>query len=406
MSITKVSLTQFFRILGLLGRAGTIFTLASVIGPDDMAVFGLVSSYAALFVILNGLDVTRSIQNELKSNSAESSSASVTGTLFNFLLVVSLLFCAISLYFHALFPFQVSILQLFILLVIFEHFAQEAGRILIVMNFHFENSIGILVRSFLPMLVFCLLFILKLKVSVFDALTILIVFSLISAVYSWVALSKKVGFKLVFEGPQILLILFNVRKSLFFFAATLMGKALLAIDKTFIEDQFGSDYLASYILVLGVSMVAVPLTEIFIGSYALPRFYEVGKSKGLTIQREFNYYFLKAIVFSSIYISISVIVVNEFLFIVFSNYKELNLLEIILISFTSYLLSLNIIPTYYLAAQKKSFFTFLSSVPSILIMLFFIFFVDFSFLYFLILFLFCFALIFFIRLYFVVFHIK
>lgn len=398
-----ISLTHVFRILGLVGRAGTIFILASLIGPNDMAVFGLVSSYAAVFVILNGLDVTRSFQSQIKRKESYFKLAPIIGTLFNFLIIASLLFSILSFLLHELFPFELVILPLFILLVVFEHFAQEAGRILIVMNFHYQNSIGILIRSFSPMFAFCLFFIFEVKIDVAFAIFIMVSCACASAIYTWRTLVKNIGFSYSFDGRQFFLIMSSVKASIFFFAATLVGKVFFAIDKTLIENWFGSDYLASYILVLGVSMVVVPLVEIFVGSYALPKFYE---ARSPELRREFYYFFLRAAVFSTVYIALAIFISNYILFFVFPDYRELQLLEIILISLVPYVFSLNIIPTYCLASGDKSFVTFMSSVPSIIAMLFYIAFSGYGFKSFLVFYLFCFVIIFLIRLYFATRHAK
>ncbi|WP_434049424.1 hypothetical protein [Marinobacter salarius] len=399
-----VSLTHFFRILGLVGRAGTIFILASLIAPDDMAVFGLVSSYAAVFVILNGLDVTRSFQSQIKRKESYSQLAPIIGTVFNFLVIVSLLFSIFSFLLRELFPFELVVLPLFILLVVFEHFAQEAGRILIVMNFHYQNSIGILIRSFLPMFVFCLFFIFGAKFNVVFAIIVMVSCACASTVYTWVILVKNFGFSYSFDGRQIFLIMSSVKASIFFFAATLIGKVFFAIDKTLIENWFGPDYLASYILVLGVSMVVVPLVEIFVGSYALPKFYEVSRARSSELRRAFRYFFLKAAAFSTVYITLAITISNYLLFLVFPDYHELKLLEIIFISLVPYVFSLNIIPTYCLASGDKSFLTFMSSVPSFIAMLFYITFSGFGFKSFLAFFLLCFVVVFLIRLYFATRH--
>lgn len=365
-----------------------------------MSIFGLVSSYAAVFVILNGLDVTRSFQSQIKSKRSFSEVEPVIGTLFCFLLIANSVFLLFSFLLNNFFPFHFSVLALFVIFVIFEHFSQEAGRILVVMNLHFYNSAGILLRSFIPALVFLLFFALEFEVDVIIAISTLIFFSFLSAIYSWGMLIKKVGFRIICDFRQIYLILSSIKASLFFFVATLIGKALFALDKTFIEAKFGSQFLASYILILGVSMVVVPLVEIFFGSYALPRFYELSKFRDGNFRSEFQRFFLKTVLFSTLYVIFAVLVSHYMLFSFFSDYKKVELLDIVLISLIPYVFALSVIPTYCLISGDKSLSILISALSSFAVISFVVFFVESTFTSFLVYFLLCFLIMLFVRFYF------
>jgi len=277
-------ITVSLRAASIVSRGGLLLLLAKILPERGFAEFVVLNGVLSFFVIFFGFDLTRWFQRAIASGDLLDGVSAVLVSLWVHLLLGS--FGMVVFYFSA--PFIVGVgnllLAMFAVLVAFEMLAQESTRIMIVRNQQLYAAVFMVIRTVIPFVyVFAQLY----KGGIVNGVDVAVVLAGSSGIACYG------GWRFVLKNEDIIKPVFlgvirlreALKFSLSFFISTLISKAIFTLDKAFIYAVFGAGVTAEYSLWLATAMVAVPVFDIVISSWALPklyRFHREGESKKLS----------------------------------------------------------------------------------------------------------------------------
>lgn len=357
-------ITQAVRFSSLIGRGILVFVVAKFLNAAEYADFLLISSYSALFVILIGFDFTRYIQPLIVKDRVKNSNESLV-QLYRFSLFVSLVFFVFVVLALFLTNMKTGFAAMFFAVTVSEYLAQEAGRALTALDEQVVSAFSLFLRAAIPPLLLLSLAIVGASLNLVEIFALITFFSVLSLFYSWTYLFKGDLRKVIsFKLPQITWL--AVTTSFLFFISTCVVKIFFSVDKSIVHGKYGVDVLAAYGLTLSAAMVIVPIVDVFVGSYALPRFLRLAATNDLNLRNFYHQTLKKTLVLALTFYAVGGGAFYYLSFRIFPNYHINNLLETYFIFLIPVIFSISNTPSQLLVSLRGGFGMAVSSVIAVL----------------------------------------
>lgn len=316
----SINLDQLLSVIlrggALASRFLLILTLAYYLSPLEFGKYGLYLAAASYLVYFLGFDFYNYTSRKIIGQNKQEIEFVIKGQTAFF--VVSYIVAIPSLiYLSALNYLPVNLTVLFIVILIFEHIAQELYRLLIALSEPLWASVALFIRTGLWVFVLIPLMFWK---EGFRTLNIVMVFWALGAGLACGVAVYRIS-KMKFSFASVCIdwkwIWQGVKVSVPLLIATLSIRALFTFDRFFVDSVNGKEFLAVYILFVGVSGAIASFLEAGVFVFTYPRLIELYKKN---LRGEFSYVakkmFKQTIVISLLCLIISYYVLELYLNIV------------------------------------------------------------------------------------------
>ena len=365
------SITATIRLISIAGRASIIFIAALLLSPEEYANYVLIAAASALTTIFIGLDYTRLCQPIIFMEDKQGEKKTLN-RLFNFTHISSLTFFVLTLIFSLFTPtgrFDTYSIVIFIFLTLSDYYAQEATRVLVILNKQRQSANTLVIRSVTPPLILLPIALLPHEIATTNLsfttiLSISICCNSIAAIYGWKVLFGS-------NKPEIrtqTLPRFSANDAnniLFFFLATCISKAITTLDKYYIELGYGSQQLATYALTASAALLIVPIIDITIGSYAGARFLSVIENTNQLRKRVLNAQ-SQSLMLALLFTTIAPLVFSHLSIRLFPSYNIRHDIHTYLIFLCFSLYACSTIPNIFFVCTKKPRALFFSTLGPLL----------------------------------------
>jgi O-antigen/teichoic acid export membrane protein len=248
---------------------------------DELALYGLLAATASLVTIFMGAELHNNTNREvIKSNDEQkfqyiiNQAIAVIPSIFITLIALSL-----YVYFYKLELFTF----LFFLLVLFEYLSQEISRILIALERQVISSLLLFLRTALWIPIVFVDYSIKGSITLDTIVVYWTTFCFISIIFgsAYIRLGLNSHYNYVIETPKWFLQTY--RSGVYFFVSAICMRGIVTIDKLLLQEYFDIDFFASYVFYFSLANIPISLAIPLIFSYFYPKLI-----KNVKIQKIYN----------------------------------------------------------------------------------------------------------------------
>lgn len=312
------------RILSLISKGLLLLICSKIFSENELAQFAVILGIANFIVLFSGMDLTRWFQRLVSLG--EVSEKITTSIIAHSIFSITAGFILWLVYFDG------TYLGILIALYIFlESVSQEIGRQFIILNKQVLVAVLNLWKNLPPFLLVLIYVLTDKELLIVELFIVLMLSSLISLIYGFISMRNiDVLFKI--EKAKVLFkdVFIALQFGLYFYVSTILMKSVLTLDKGFVVTRVGEQIGSSYIVWMACFVVLVPLYEIFVGSWSIPRFFEYYNNRRIDDFKRLAYRSLMqcVVLWLVIYVFTSVIVR-----LFFKEYNNLDWVTTFILSF-------------------------------------------------------------------------
>ncbi|WP_117017286.1 oligosaccharide flippase family protein [Aeribacillus pallidus] len=229
-----------------------LFVMARALSPEDVGVYGLITTSIGLSLYVLGMDFyvfnTREILSDKKNNKSKFIRDQF---VFHFLMYIVVLPLLIFMFIFKIIPLDYIIV--FYLLLIFEHLSQEFYRLFITFSRPLLANILLFIRSGIWILIVCFLWVFHYHLTL-TTIFILWLIGAVTSVFVSVIVLKKTGvLKNVFEPINWDWIRKGFFVSLPFFISTIIFNLMQYIDRYILQIYHGEKVVGVYTFYMSIA---------------------------------------------------------------------------------------------------------------------------------------------------------
>ncbi|MDC1478442.1 hypothetical protein N8214_03420 [Pseudomonadales bacterium] len=312
------------RLVSILAKGLLLLLCSKILSERDLVEFAVILGVANFTVLFSGIDITRWFQKLVSLGAANEkiTTSILTHTLLSFCAGMLMWIVYLD---WSFFGFLVA------LYVLFEAVSQEAGRQFIVLNKQSVVAFLNLWKSLPPFILVAVVTLADYDLLVEELIMALVVSSLASLSFSFISLRKHdIALKIDPLGVAWKDIVDGSKFGFYFFVSTILMKSLLTLDKGFVVSKVGEYVGSSYIVWMACFVVIIPVYEIFVGSWSIPKFFYYFNNRNMI---EFKSLAYRSTLQCAGLWMLLFIAVNIFIKVFFKEYDNIDTLTLFLISF-------------------------------------------------------------------------
>lgn len=302
ISIKKIALINIFiRSKTIFLKFILIFILAKFLNPDELGYFGIFSATVGIYVLFIGMDYYTYSTRKIIMLPKKDQGCFLKGQIYISLIMHSLSFFPM-LYLLKFIGWSEKMIALFFIILILEHINQEIYRLLIVFSEQICASINLFIRQGSWIIALFPIFIL---IPSSRSIFVVLIFWSIGGFVALIFGLRKIYHQkmLGWEKPINKEWVFNgIRISLCLLISTLALRSIQTLDRYWIEQIGGIDFVGVYVLFSGISGSLIVLLDAGLFSFFYPKLiYHHIRGEKKIIQNILLYLLLITIIFCLIF---------------------------------------------------------------------------------------------------------